>query len=244
MSDAVSSDLLRDALGMAELAGRAADPARYPPGALPLPLGLGFAVKTTAGVEVALTGSRDVRDWAVNLDCDLVPLHGHGHAHGGFVQLADQVYDGLVAHLRRLGPDGPGVRLTGHSRGGALALLLAVSLAADRLVPLAVYSFGAPRAGDADFAASLPAPHHRFVNTGDPVPHLPPAGDFSHGDGGIVLTGQGRAVPVSGLAALLLSAADALTRLSPTVLTDSHRCAEYERRLRACLAPDAAPFSP
>jgi hypothetical protein len=69
------------------------------------------------------------------------------------------------------------VYLTGHSLGGALALVAAAAFGGndklgDRIA--AVYTFGAPRVGGADFPSLVKAPHYRVVNSGDVVPLVPP----------------------------------------------------------------------
>ncbi|MDA7915706.1 lipase family protein [Verrucomicrobia bacterium] len=69
------------------------------------------------------------------------------------------------------------VHLTGHSLGGALALLGAETCQA--LSPV-VYTFGAPRVGDADFAESVQATHFRMVNNNDLVPQMPPGPIYQH----------------------------------------------------------------
>lgn len=69
------------------------------------------------------------------------------------------------------------IYLTGHSLGGALALIAAAAFGGrDELGPriAAVYTFGAPRVGDAKFPDLVKAPHYRIVNKGDAVPLVPP----------------------------------------------------------------------
>jgi hypothetical protein len=69
--------------------------------------------------------------------------------------------------------------ITGHSLGGALAMLTAAFLANVQNHPLAgVYTFGQPRVGDPVFQRrydeTLGDITFRCVNNCDPVPHLPP----------------------------------------------------------------------
>lgn len=69
--------------------------------------------------------------------------------------------------------------ITGHSLGGALALVAAAFLAGQPAPRIAgVYTFGQPRVGDPDFCARYDAIlggiTFRCVNDRDPVPHLPP----------------------------------------------------------------------
>jgi triacylglycerol lipase len=70
--------------------------------------------------------------------------------------------------------------LTGHSLGGALASLTAVRLGGRAS---GLYTFGAPRIGDAVFAARvgslLKEASMRYVNDRDVVTHVPPE-QFAH----------------------------------------------------------------
>src|SRR5690606_124377 len=62
----------------------------------------------------------------------------------------------------------------GHSLGGAIALLLAEYLRRYWSENLQLYTFGAPRAGNATFVESAKdLVHHRLVNHNDPVPGVP-----------------------------------------------------------------------
>jgi pimeloyl-ACP methyl ester carboxylesterase len=63
--------------------------------------------------------------------------------------------------------------LTGHSMGGALAVLTACRLAKMGRPPTAVYTFGAPRVGDRVFCSRYVLPTYRVVNRLDLVPELP-----------------------------------------------------------------------
>lgn len=78
--------------------------------------------------------------------------------HRGFRGAVDQVHAPLDTRLNML-PKGTEVIITGHSLGGALAVELASRLLADpRPVPFhvqGVYTFGAPRVGNEDYARQL-----------------------------------------------------------------------------------------
>lgn len=63
--------------------------------------------------------------------------------------------------------------LTGHSMGGALAVLTACRLAKMGRPAVATYTFGSPRVGDAAFCAGYALPTYRVVNRLDLVPELP-----------------------------------------------------------------------
>ena len=90
-----------------------------------------------------------------------------GRVHRGFAAALRRVWDDVVPALENLTVP---VLYTGHSLGAALAVL-----AAGLRPPTAVYTFGAPRVGDAAFVASLgETPVHRYVNCCDLVCRLPP----------------------------------------------------------------------
>ena len=63
--------------------------------------------------------------------------------------------------------------LTGHSMGGALAVLTACRLAKMGRPAVATYTFGAPRIGDPAFCAGYDLPTYRVVNRLDLVPEVP-----------------------------------------------------------------------
>jgi hypothetical protein len=65
-------------------------------------------------------------------------------------------------------------RLTGHSLGGALAVLLAMRLSVDGQPPARVITFGQPKVTtEAGVARFRELPLLRVVNHDDPVPNLP-----------------------------------------------------------------------
>lgn len=87
----------------------------------------------------------------------------------------------------------PALYLTGHSLGGAMAVILGLRIMTNpvydelRRALRAIYTFGQPMVGGDGAAAAYaavvdPAPIARFVYRQDPVPHLPPAtvGRYRH----------------------------------------------------------------
>jgi hypothetical protein len=108
----------------------------------------------------------------VEVETRKVRIPVHSGFHGAYMKI-----DALLAeHLEKTDPAKP-IYLTGHSLGGALALVGSAVLGGsaklgDRLA--AVYTFGAPRVGPREFARIVKAPHYRVVNKGDVVPLVPP----------------------------------------------------------------------
>lgn len=98
--------------------------------------------------------------------------------HAGFVGAIDEVWDPLHAEVdARMKEKDRVFWVTGHSLGGALALLAAWLFTRKTLPPHQVYTFGAPMVGNqavADaFARELGGKVFRYVNSPDPVPLLP-----------------------------------------------------------------------
>lgn len=122
-----------------------------------------FAVLAFRGTEL------NWRNCLIDADVGLAGLLKRPAVHRGFLRALDCIWPDLLpaiaeqAHLPLF--------VTGHSLGGALAIL-----AGTRLAPRAVYAFGCPRVGNAAFAAStrLP-PIYRVVHGQDLVPRVPPA---------------------------------------------------------------------
>ncbi len=112
-------------------------------------------------------GTEGPMDWRRNSSFLLTDWPCGGRVHGGFVDALDVVWDELGSALEAVTAP---LLYTGHSLGGALAVL-----AAGRWPPLAVYTFGAPRVGDAGFAESLAGlAVYRVVNRRDVVARTPP----------------------------------------------------------------------
>jgi hypothetical protein len=117
---------------------------------------------------VVFRGTDGAVDWRRNSNTLLTDWPHGGRAHAGFAGALDAVWAELETALEAVvGP----LLYAGHSLGGALAVL-----AAGRRPPLAVYTFGAPRVGDADFAESLTGTAvYRVVNRRDAIARTPPS---------------------------------------------------------------------
>lgn len=100
---------------------------------------------------------------------------GVGKAHEGFCQAYQAMRDFVLSYLGQF-YEGQRIVICGHSLGGAIALLLAEGLrrVPDRDYNILLYTYGAPRAADAEFTAGASSlVHHRIVNHNDPVPSVP-----------------------------------------------------------------------
>lgn len=109
----------------------------------------------------------NISDWLFNVSSILSPWAGGGSVHRGFKLLLLEVWDEIDQKLKKLSEP---IYYTGHSRGGALAVL-----AASLRKPRAVYTFGSPRIGSASFLKVMePVDIYRVVNPRDIVASVPP----------------------------------------------------------------------
>lgn len=121
-------------------------------------------------------------DVMANLDLDLERdvLLGDVYVHAGFMNKLDAVWEDLYNFvLKYTKPHFHHVVVTGHSLGGALALLCAVRLASMiDLLQVQCISFGAPMVGGSSWSTHFARchkynlTHERFVNQNDIVPKL------------------------------------------------------------------------
>ncbi|KAF7327305.1 Lipase-3 domain-containing protein [Mycena kentingensis (nom. inval.)] len=150
---------------------------------------------------VAIRGSASITDMLLDASIVLVPFLTPGvklppgaRVHAGFLAAWDTVAAQITATLAIQRRQHPGHRLVtvGHSLGGALATLAAVSLlqlfpASPVLDQTRTYSYGAPRAGNETFAewvnAEFGARAFRVVHADDGVPTMIPTslGYHHHG---------------------------------------------------------------
>ncbi len=100
--------------------------------------------------------------------------HYHGRVHLGFSAALKHTWYKIERLLKRIEDDKP-LFLTGHSMGGALAVLTACRLAKLNRPAVATYTFGSPRVGDPNFCDGYDLPTYRIVNRLDLVPEMPMA---------------------------------------------------------------------
>ena len=111
-------------------------------------------------------------NWMANLNMVMCPWPSGGAVHRGFRNSLLRIWDSIAPVLEQIQRP---LFFTGHSLGGALA-----TLAASLRPPRAVYTFGAPRIGDAAFARSLNGlAVFNVSNPKDIVTELPPSWPWS-----------------------------------------------------------------
>lgn len=135
---------------------------------------------------VGFRGSEEtgIEDWIT--DVKFIPQEypfekGSGGAmrvHGGFMEAYQSVREALLGKAKEAG--GSKIISTGHSLGGALAVLFAADVKG--VLPkkeVICYTFGCPKVGNqayADFYNARVPQTYRVVNGADLVPKIPPAG--------------------------------------------------------------------
>ena len=142
---------------------------------------------------VAFRGSASLRNWITDAEFHrtlLTPVAGRSRpkVHRGFRTALNSVLDPLIDALGGCPlPDASRIArplyLTGHSLGGALAVLAALELSRLGFPVARVYTFGQPRVGNRDFKALYETPRpdgthlgdrtFRFVFQEDLVPRIP-----------------------------------------------------------------------
>jgi hypothetical protein len=110
-----------------------------------------------------------VSDWATNLTAATKPATIGGSIHSGFNDAVDMLKPQLNAWFEST--QGKVTFIAGHSLGAAMAII--ASATSD--FPCAVYTFGSPCVGDAEYANAMIKKHnvYRHVFMSDIVPNLP-----------------------------------------------------------------------
>ena len=136
-------------------------------------------------ITIAFRGSKSLQNWITDaefLRTKLVvqPDGTKCEVHSGFLHAYESIIADLAAYLRQPGADNRPLFVTGHSLGGALAILAALELKRQGFAIAQVYTFGQPRVGNAAYKrmydAELGAQTFRVVYEEDIVariPHLP-----------------------------------------------------------------------
>jgi hypothetical protein len=141
-----------------------------------------YSEKTVLAFQGTITdvSSASVKDWREDFraefdDKDIAGLELPGKIHIGFAHQLSLITKSILDNLPS---DGLPLYVTGHSQGAAVAVLATKWLQLKQRPVKATYTFAAPRAGNAEFAASVDlekTPVFRVEFGDDIVPHVPPA---------------------------------------------------------------------
>jgi triacylglycerol lipase len=193
------------------------------------------------------TQAREIADWKTNLQS--TPAPGPlGLVHGGYLAAVELLWPRITASLQRMREREQSLLLTGHSMGGALAVVAAAKFAADGVIPIAgLYTFGQPTVAEPAFetelAARIGGRYFRFIHSVDMVPGIFVDTAFAAGGqqlfidrGGRIHTGN----PISRMESTRL-----LTQVfdeTRSAEVDDHSIAKYVQALTSS-APVAQPRS-
>jgi triacylglycerol lipase len=137
---------------------------------------------------IAVRGSSNLRNWKLNFNYlqrtfsrNVLDREDAIDLHTGFYLAAEDVYQSILPHLNK----NYQTRLTGHSLGGAIAVILMMFLFEDGYQVEKCITFGQPKVTDfqgAEMCQNLPL--LRIINDRDVVPLLPPGTVLTRLQGG------------------------------------------------------------
>lgn len=137
----------------------------------------GFVAKFSGFAFIVFRGSQSRGDWKDNLDIRTARTFC-GDVHYGFARCLYSLSEHVIREIEASFDKPYKLCLTGHSKGGALAVLATALLRRNGYDPLALYTFGQPKVGGKSFVKwweqNINAKYYRVVNGVDIVPHLPP----------------------------------------------------------------------
>lgn len=129
---------------------------------------------------VAFRGTQTFEDWVGDFDSFFEPykyVPNGGQVHVGFQSIYGALHDSVAAGIGAAVAGCDHLLVTGHSLGGALAVVAGPDLAKSLPIVPELITFAGPAAGLADFVRSfdLVIPScYRVVNFWDVVPRVPP----------------------------------------------------------------------
>jgi triacylglycerol lipase len=130
---------------------------------------------------VAIRGTAMTQDWLTDIDAIQVPyvaVPGTGRVHMGFQLVLEHIRGSISSLLKTNCQGAQTIYVTGHSLGGALAVLSAYDIFKNvKLGPVPqLYTFAGPRAAAPDFDQAFDAAIpvcNRVVNFLDLIPQVP-----------------------------------------------------------------------
>lgn len=138
----------------------------------------GFSVHQDTVSVLAFQGSFSTGDWVSNARFATDPFlfDEWGHVHRGFYSALLDCLTKVIPQFIESSGDST-IWLTGHSRGGAIAILAAAYIKSKFHRKVNVMTYGQPMVGTSKFCRTynndLGGSTFRFIAQGDPVPSLP-----------------------------------------------------------------------
>lgn len=182
---------------------------------------------------IAVRGTANLTNVMVDLDIELQPDERLGITlHKGFKSSAEAVYADVKPWLQADKP----LHITGHSLGGAIAVVLAMYLQQDHYPVQQVITFGQPKVTNVTGAGAYAAiPLTRVVTQKDLVPLVPPLSPLQikdldiywHMGNEIILLGNHEYSQTSGLKSML-RATKLSTALPGEENLQAHKITQYQ----------------
>jgi putative component of toxin-antitoxin plasmid stabilization module len=150
---------------------------------------LAHIIETECDIIIAFRGTtQNVKDWLADLRVEFTEVRFSGKSfrvHTGFYDDVQSVWDAVLEVARHAKACGKRLWVTGHSKGGAEAILCAWFFAKMAgIVADGIYTFGQPRVGNRafrrDYDALLGDRTFRVIHSADIVPHVPLPPIFRH----------------------------------------------------------------
>ena len=137
----------------------------------------GIVIGNDKIILIAFRGTNERADWWSNLDI-LFKRSPLGWVHRGFLKATELFWPELPKKISEFCDNNQTIWVTGHSLGGALALLASVKLLVENKNMISgIYTFGQPPVGTLRFCSKFkeqfPNNLFRFVNHTDAVSDLP-----------------------------------------------------------------------
>jgi hypothetical protein len=146
-----------------------------------------FLFRDGNNIVLVFRGSQQLADWKTNFKIRLRPfsiladktaIAPKGRVHRGFLAAWQSIEKQVVYYLKKWQTPDTRLWITGHSLGGALAAMAAISLDAQGFTISGLYTFGQPRIADWQLVKymndRLKDRIFRYANNNDVVPLIPP----------------------------------------------------------------------
>ena len=126
---------------------------------------------------LSFRGTESYEDFYTYLDEYPTKCRSGGFIHSGFMTSYESIESEITKYLDAKEFANMPLYITGHSLGGALAIVAAKRLKHKDNIA-ACYTFGSPKVGDFDWVCTIKTPIYRVVNSVDIVPFSPPCQVF------------------------------------------------------------------
>lgn len=128
-------------------------------------------------------GVIELDNWMADADAEQIAVEAsfniRGNVHEGFANAFSGLWQGVQEAVKSFQTGAQSLWITGHSLGGALALMAAAAFTFEKRLPFnGLYTYGQPRVGDLEFCGNCDThfgdQYFRFVNNEDIVTRVPP----------------------------------------------------------------------